>query len=225
MKVQTSRSLRWGLIGATLLTILLLSGFTSPRSTGAIPHTGAALQTGLDPAKLTTTGKYCVIGLAHVQPGQRESAITQWSCHATFAAAISAATSGRVKLAASVRPQDLTPAMLGQTPSSGASIRPSTTTNVIAEEFVDDNYQGASLTVTTTGGQCFSTQPNWDYALFSMPSGWNDVITSARNFFGCSRGEHYENINFGGAHVACRSCANIGGAMNDRTSSIQYSAN
>jgi hypothetical protein len=147
-----------------------------------------------------------------MQSGQTASAVRGYSCYATFSQAIAAATGGRVHLSSTTRPQDVTQQMLN------ASLAPATT-NVFAIEYVDANWQGASLTYTTTAGGCSSTTT---YGVTSMPSGWNDVISSERDYDNCNDGVHWENSNYTGASVNCYSCSYLGAAMNDQTSSIYW---
>lgn len=155
-------------------------------------------------------GGNCVVKIDPVQPGQQSSHVSQPQCFATFAEAIAAATGGTVHLSSSVKPSQLTQAMLGDTPD---------TTTVIGVDYVNSHYGGNSLTWTSTSGGCTSTQT---FQASSMPSGWNDVVSSALSYQNCNTYWHYQNINFGGAQIDCGpSCATMG-VMNDQTSSEKW---
>ena len=94
-------------------------------------------------------------------------------------------------------------------------------TTVISIDYSDANFQGASLTWNVSGIVSCSGFP--DFQAASMPSGWNDVISSYRDFANCNNNPHYENNNFGGAVVNCGpNCSYVGNAMNDKTSSEKW---
>jgi hypothetical protein len=133
-------------------------------------------------------------------------------CFATFQEAIFAATNGRVQLPSSVSREAMDDRMLnGNALIQNASF-------VIGIEFVDSNFQGATLTITNS-----VTCIGFTHTIASMPAGWNDVVSSAKAFSNCNHSVHFENSNFGGASIDCGAgCGFIGGALNDRTSSIRW---
>lgn len=134
------------------------------------------------------------------------------TCFPTFSAAIEFATRGRVRLPDTMTVEELDDDLLNG-PDLGTLA-----TYVIAIEYEHINYGGASYTITN-GNTCHGYQ----HSISSMPSGWNDVISSARAYAGCNHSYHYEHINFVGAIVDCHgTCSWIGDAMNDRTSSIRW---
>jgi hypothetical protein len=186
------------IVAALLLAAILLAAGTTVHQTKAL---AAAV-----------SGQSCVVRLASVQPGQQASAVLSYQCYASFPAAIAAATEGHVQISATTRPQDLTDALLN------SKVSPNSLT-VIAIEYKDINHGGAGLVVQADEGCSYADE----YSYSGMPSGWNDVISSAQYFSGCEMGRHYENSNFGGALVACANpCNYVGNAMNDRTSSIKW---
>ncbi len=97
------------------------------------------------------------------------------------------------------------------------AISPSPLTEYVLTVFyVDANYGGAELTVyTDLNNYCAS------YSLTenSMPSGWNDVISSYHSYAGCKT-RVSENINQGGAYYGPVVNAATLGVMNDATSSF-----
>lgn len=143
-------------------------------------------------------------------PGEQSSQVSQPQCFATFARAIAAATGGTVQLSPAAKPSQLTQEMLSDVPD---------TTTVIGIDYVNSNFGGNSLTWTSTSGGCTSTQ---HFQASSMPSGWNDVVSSARSFANCNTYTHFENVSFTGAELNCGpSCATMG-VMNDKTSSEKW---
>jgi hypothetical protein len=102
---------------------------------------------------------------------------------------------------------------------------PAQASTVIGVSYEHANYGGATLThyVGTTGFVCTGTTSDVDASSSSMPSGWNDVVSSFRVYSGCW-GKYYENSGFGGASVGYQGDTSyVGSAMNDRTSSIRWS--
>ena len=92
---------------------------------------------------------------------------------------------------------------------------------VISVDYIDANYRGDSLTWTVSGSVTCNIFPS--YQASSMPSGWNDIVSSYIDYANCNRNPHYENIRFTGAVADCGpNCSYIGNAMNDRTSSEKW---
>jgi hypothetical protein len=103
--------------------------------------------------------------------------------------------------------------------SDAQAIVPLSHTTVISIDYRDSNFSGSTLTwvVDSSYGGCTT---GYSYAAPSMPSGWNDVVSSARTYAGCSYNRHYEHTNYGGSKIDCY-CATMG-AMNDKTSSEKW---
>ncbi len=156
-----------------------------------------------------SAAKHCVIQLNPIRAGQTSSSIVSYTCYATFSASIAAATGGRVHLATNTSPQALSQAIRALSPSS---------INVIVIFFVDGNYGGNTYTATTSGSSC-STGAT--YGDTSMPSGWNDVVSSLEGgFYGCTWDRLWANINYGGASQCFTgNVSYVGNVMNDQTSS------
>ena len=132
------------------------------------------------------------------------------TCYATFAGSIFAATSGRVRLPASAKPGSVTPDQIN---ASGAV---PATTYVLSLDYANANFVPPVLTWEQTS-KCGSFQAS------SMPSGWNDVISSVITESGCAT-TLYENINFGGStfSVGRNSSAATLGTFNDKASSEKW---
>jgi hypothetical protein len=98
----------------------------------------------------------------------------------------------------------------------GASVSP-LTSYVLSIDYVNANYGGSSF-IWYGGATCASTS----YAQPTMPSGWNDVVSSFRTYSGCLV-DHFENTYYGGSSTGYWSSHSyIGDAMNDRTSSEKW---
>ncbi len=170
---------------------------------------------------------HCVIQLDPVLLGQKSSIATSRGCYATFPEAISAATGGRVHLPANISGSQLTPAML-QPAQSGASPLSSTCDpgcggTVIGIDWMNANYLGDTLTYTTNNSAGCSQGANFYFS--SMPSGWNDDVSSAHSYQSCFNFEHFYDVGFGYPMYDCPpSCANMG-AANDQTSSVALKYN
>lgn len=91
----------------------------------------------------------------------------------------------------------------------------------IAAVFQNINFGGSCLKLS--GISCTGVVQS----LASMPSGWNDVVSSAEVTFvgeglNCSTIQLFEHSNFNGATVSCSTdCAYVGDSMNDKTSSLK----
>ena len=131
------------------------------------------------------------------------------TCYNTFAAAIAAATGGRVHLSASATPRTVS---IGQI-NAGAS---PDSTYVLSIDYKNADYQPPSLTWNQTG-QCGSYQAS------SMPPGWNDVVSSVATYSGCANTQ-YKNVNFGGATFSIGRDSQVAsmGSFNDSTSSEKW---
>ncbi len=147
--------------------------------------------------------RYCIAKA--VPAGSTRPAVV--TCYPTFAASVLAATSGRVRLPASERPGSITPDQLNAGRETPA------TTYVLSIDFQNKNFGGNSL-VWYQSSRCGSFQTA------TMPSGWNDTISSVIAESGCAT-TLFWNANFGSpAHPIPRngSAARLG-AFNDETSS------
>lgn len=157
---------------------------------------------------------HCVMMLNPIRPGEKSSEVVSYNCYSTFSQSISAATGGRIHLASSVRPQDVTRAMLqtGESPN---------TTFIIGIEYKDSNYKGDTLSYGTSSGGC---SPYQSFGVTSMPAGWDNVISSvAGDLDYCYWTVLWENTNYGGARLnVAGSTSYVGNAMNDQTSSIYW---
>jgi hypothetical protein len=153
-----------------------------------------------------SSGRHCV-ALAIPAGSSARPAVT---CYATFAQSIRAATRGRVSLPATAAPGSISPDAI-----NAGSLTP-TTTYVLAIDYVNTNFSGGSLTWYQSA-RCGKFQAS------SMPSGWNDVVSSVALFNGCAN-TLFANTNFGGStyHIGRNGSASGLGSFNDKTSSEKW---
>lgn len=152
------------------------------------------------------------------------------SCFETFTKAIAFATNDRIpdapsdaKLAATDENFKARVNALAAIARRRGGVVPADTSVVIGIEYRDDNFQGPTLTeFNPFGFGCDGNFGTEDFESPSMPSGWNDQISSFIAFSNCAE-ILYEHDNFGGAQTQlATSLSSVGAAMNDRTSSIRW---
>lgn len=141
-------------------------------------------------------------------------------CFATFAEAVAEATDGTLQLPGSSR--EVSQAQLDEArtraDASSLSQESALASTVIGIEYDSANGGGSSLVVSVSGATC-SAGGRYTYA--SMPSGWNNRVSSAYTYAGC-KSRHHQYVNFAGASYLC-GCAGMG-AMDNLTSSIRWSS-
>jgi len=183
-----------------LLLLISLIGLLTIGSTAAASAAPASHH------KATSQAQYCV---AMAEP-TGSTATPVATCYSTFAASIFAATGGRVRLPASAKPGSVTPGQL----NAGAAVP--ATTYVLSIDWAYTDFTGPSLTWEQSS-KCGSFQAS------SMPSGWNDVVSSVETFSGCAN-TLYQNINFGGNtfSIGRNNSAATLGSLNNETSSEKW---
>lgn len=131
------------------------------------------------------------------------------TCYNTFALAIAAATGGRGHLPASATPRTVSIRQL----NAGAG---PDNTFVLSIDYKNANFVSPTLTWT-------QSSPCGSFQIASMPSGWNDVVSSVATYSGCANTQ-YKNDNFGGTtfSVGRNSQAASMGSFNDSTSSEKW---
>lgn len=161
---------------------------------------------------------HCVAEVAPLAKGQLASKPTELGCFDTFAEAIFVATGGAVKLNNDVLPSEVTEEML-----NGARLRaPRAAGPVIGVDYNGIDFTGSTLTWRANNDNgCYA---GIGFAASSMPSGWNDVVSSARSYSGCNQYIHYEDTNYGGTSITCNQGENCRemGYMDNKTSSEKW---
>jgi hypothetical protein len=142
------------------------------------------------------------------------SEIIESACFDTFSEAIQAATKSRVLLDPSIRPENITETMLNNV----EGIDLDAVQVVIGIDWDYSNYGGSTYTWVVSNYGCSDTI---QYSVSSMPSGWNDRVSSAKGYSNCSF-YHYQNTNFGGSSVVCNPNCSSMGALDNSTSSERW---
>lgn len=184
--------------------LLLLGGFF------LILFLTAARPTG------TNNKQHCYALIAPIEEdGNGSSRIIKKECFANFADSIYAATNGRVQLDRSIQPDEVTNEAL----NSNNGVNSSSSQVVIGIDWDSTNFAGSSYTWVVSGSGCSSST---QYSVSSMPSGWDNRVSSARGYSGCNYFYHYQNTNFGGSSVVCNTeCATMG-SLDNATSSEKW---
>lgn len=131
-------------------------------------------------------------------------------CYPTLEDAISVATGGAVNLPTGATQQQVDDALLNQT--GGTSV-------VLSIDYRDTHYQGRTFVWYSD----HSTGCNgWNYYQPSMPSGWDNEVSSSHAYTGCNHNPHYQYTKYGGSIYPC-TCYSMD-IMNDRTSSEKWYA-
>ncbi|MGH2538208.1 MAG: hypothetical protein ACRDHL_12495 [Candidatus Promineifilaceae bacterium] len=153
--------------------------------------------------------RHCVVRIEPLQPGsgKLESVMSDLACFDSFAAAIEAATGGMVHVAAGLSPAEI----------DAKTLAAARGTVVIGIDSAGANFGGSSL--TWTASHAAGCSDGSFFAAPSMPAGWNDAVSSARSFSGCSTHSHYEHASYGGAILDCGPSCTAMGALDNETSS------
>jgi hypothetical protein len=167
---------------------------------------GALAATSSSPSSSAPAGTACV---ARALP-DGSTAKPVMHCYATFAQAIRVATGGRVSLPATATPESVTPDQLNAgTTGPDASY-------VLSIDFRNNNFGSPTLTWNESS-KCGKFQSA------TMPSGWNNDISSVANYNGCAT-TLYNNTNFTGATYSIGkngSAASLG-SFNDEASAQKW---
>jgi hypothetical protein len=139
-------------------------------------------------------------------------------CFDTYAGSVAFLTGGAVELPADTRAADVSTEQWEQIEAAAAA----RSTFLLSIEYMDTSYGGSSRSFFGAT-DCNAA----DYAVSSMPAGWNNVIGSSQAFSSCFT-THYDLTGAtpsggpGGANYICAgSCASLG-ALNDATSSMRW---
>ncbi len=134
-------------------------------------------------------------------------------CFTSFAAAISFATDGTVRVRSTAT--GVTQAQLDAGRRSGR-----VASTVIGIEYEDSAFGGTEWIITQTDGCNDGGSEVWLRADLTGTA-MNNVISSARTYGGC-KARHFDLANFGGSSYLC-GCSQMS-TMSDKTTSIRWSA-
>lgn len=194
------RYTRFGLstLGCLVIALLLIAANTSPES-------------------VNSKHCYALISPADENSGST-SQILETACFDTFSQAIGAATLGRVELDPSITPEDVSDAMLA---AGGVGLLPAIQV-VIGIDWDYTNFGGSSYTWVANDYGCSSSI---QYGVTTMPSGWDNRVSSARGYSNCNYYYHYQNTSYGGASIVCHTECSSMGSMDNDTSSERWTNN
>jgi len=134
-------------------------------------------------------------------------------CFVRFDDAIAYATGGKIHLADAATPRAVTDTEMSGATAATASPN---TVYVLSIDYKDASFGGATFT-WTQGSPCgiFSSA--------TMPSGWNDAVSSVVAFNGCAV-SLFQNISWGGTRFAIgvNGSASSMGTFNDQASSEKW---
>lgn len=155
---------------------------------------------------------YCVVE-ASPAGGKVAARAVAPQCFGSFAAAVSFATDGTVRL-----PWTATEVSQAQLDAGRAEDRLAST--VIGIEYEHTSFGGTEWIIAQASGCNDGGAEVW---LRSDLTGtaMNNTISSARTYGGC-KSRHFEHANFGGSSYLC-GCSQMG-TMSDKTTSIRWSA-
>lgn len=93
----------------------------------------------------------------------------------------------------------------------------------IAREYYHKNWRGDVLRVYVNFSfRCSSSKTYYEVGVRDLSDHFNDDISSFRTYVGC-RAKHFQNNDYLGVRTDWQTTQSyIGDAMNDRTSSLQY---
>lgn len=190
-------SLRLSLAGSSILVAGLL----------AVPAAAAGALPAAEGSEVCAVGVHRVEAAAAVS-GAEPMAEPVVDCFPTFGEAVEFATDGELSASS---PAELEDAVESETVAM-ASV-------VLGYEYKGSSYSGGSIVLYgTSGSGCGSGST---YGFSSMPTGWNNVISSAKVFASCWS-VHYDYTSYRGDRRTCTgSCSSLG-TMNNRTSSILF---
>jgi len=141
-------------------------------------------------------------------------------CFTTYAAAMSYLTGGRVTLALTADEPNGSGSTAVDQQIDDALVANGVT--ILSTEYKNAAFGGSTYTFTW-GDTCADVNVAWS----SMPTGWDNAISSSRPGSGCDA-IHYDAAGAGpnsppaGSSYACPSACSTMGTMNDRTSSMRW---
>jgi len=172
--------------------------------------------TAASPTEINNNGQHCYALIAPIEEGSNGSSrVIKAECFDNFADSIYAATNGRVQLNSSIQPEAVTNEALNS--SNGVGLLSSQV--VIGIDWDSANFSGSSYTWVVSGSGCSSST---QYSVSSMPSGWDNRVSSARGYSNCNYFYHYQNTSYGGTSVVCNTDCSSMGSLDNATSSEKW---
>jgi hypothetical protein len=189
-------------INVVALIAFWISGCTFDGSNGSEGEDNSAAQ---EPGALTP---HCVSQISS----------NDVSCYSSFREAIAFATGGMIVDAPEANVALVDESFARRIDALSVTINAGV---VIGIDYEDAKWTGSTLTWTANIG-CDGNIGFADFEAFSMPSGWNDEITSFRSFSNCQTVLFEHNGFFGATTQKAVDLSFGGSAMDDRASSIRW---
>jgi hypothetical protein len=161
--------------------------------------------------------KHCVVKLQPAESGTTKLVSGTPECYPTFRDAILFATGGTI-LIPEGQPLGSQLDLLEQEQKAAKDQLAKRSTFVIAIDYEHTGYGGDSL-IWQYSSPC---TPAGGYVASSMPSGWNDKLSSTRGYSDCSKNILFEHPSWTGTRLTCRPDCSSVGSMNDKTSSREW---
>lgn len=158
-------------------------------------------------------GGHCVMRLEHISATRSEAEIVDTNCFATFEEAFEHTARGRMDVPSTLRPQDLTNAMVADA---------STQFVVVLGTNWDNQSYGGQSWMWEASSTCTS---NTSWYVSSVGTGFGSAdnrFESSKAYDGCDEFRHYEHPSYGGSqHVCTPNCTTLS-LLNNQVSSLQW---
>lgn len=186
---------------------------TAPVAAPVAPSGDTAEAATAATTRPATSGRHCTLAAGAGQT---------LHCFATFRAAIAYGSHGRITDApASPAAAARDPRFAATVTAADAAPLVGTGSTLLGIDYSDANMSGSSLSFFGTS-RCDNSS-DADFRFNSLPSGWNDRITSFNSFSNCAQ-QLFRSTSLGGGSLTLiiRSLANVGSAANDQASSLTF---
>ncbi len=170
-----------------------------------------------NPGGASNSQNHCYALISPVNTNSDEfSKILETNCFDSFYESLKAATNGRILIDSSIQPHEVTDDLLSS--FSGDSLTDQQVVIGIDWDYAD--FGGGSYTWVVATSGCSSSV---SYNVPTMPSGWDNRVSSARGYSNCNSFYHYQNTDFGGSSVVCNitGCSTMG-SLDNATSSEKW---
>lgn len=168
------------------------------------------------PSKESNRQNHCYSLLSPVNQNSDDfSQVVETKCFNSFTESLLAATKGRVQLDSSIQPEEVTENLLNDYAGNNLT----DLQVVIGIDWDYSNFAGSSYTWVVSGSGCSSSV---QYRVSSMPSGWDNRVSSARAYSNCNYYYHYQNTNQEGSSVVCNTECSTMGSLDNATSSEKW---
>lgn len=193
---------------------LLRSSITSALVAGALILGLAMPAAARSPDQDAATGDgHCVMRLEHISTTGPEAKIVNTQCFATFEEAFEYTARGRMDVSSTLRPQDLTKAMVAEASSLFAV--------VLGVNYDWQSYGGQSW-IWEASSTCTSST-SWYVSNVGTGFGSADNrFESSKAYDGCDVFKHYEHPSYEGSQHHCTPNCTTLSLLNNQVSSLSW---